>query len=403
MDYFLILYLVVVNIFGLIALSMSIKRRGVVLPLFNIILLFSYGLKPVLSCGGNYVVYDGCYGDNASLFLIAFPIIIFYASQFFLEKKNYLDLEGSKKESVSIFPLILIVFIAGYRWMGISSFVEFTEARLSLASGSGILSFFIDSAILFLISINRYYRKFLFAIVVGLFAFFASGQKIFLLIPVLLYYAEGFSRGGLDFGKAISAILVFVFVIVIAQSMRGSDDFKYNETLFLLSIPFDSFDNARYIFDNLMQKEDFFSFLFPINVHHFIESLLQIIPRGIWSEKPEVMGFWRIQRDYLPELYYGPDSMSVSTSLSVDFFFSFGGIMMIPVLFLITYFLNTLSINVMNFKRMASVSIMTFAIEFGRGGFRTVTNLILQVAVFYILFKAVSLLKSHRVEVGDFS
>lgn len=392
----LLAYVFVLTTFFISALYCSLKRKWSCLSLYNLLLFLTYSVKPFLSCDEKYVVYNGCYASNDVLALLAYPVLIFFSCQCFLfyAVRNS-DSRVSNNQSLvgpSFFVYAILSAMGLYRWYGIGSFEDFTAQRLAIAADSGIVSFFWDTFVLLLIASSSYKERYFNALMVGILSFLATGQKVFLFLPILLSIFEIYQANKLSAARLAAYSLLFFGLLICAQYIRGDGGgLDLDLALLLIAIPFDAFDNAVQILTQFASANSVTSFLIPLDYEYPVEIILQIIPKTIYSAKASVIGFWRIQSDYLPGLFTGTDSMSVAISFPVDYYLSLGAVLLVPVTLLFVYILSRLSINTVGFQRFLCISMLMFSIEFTRGGFRLASNLVIQLMLGFLVFKAISL------------
>ena len=376
-------YIILFNIVGFFAIIKSYRFKYFILLIFNLLIVFTYGLKPILSCSGYYVIYTGCI-DSPALIIIFFTLMPFFLAQFISISPAKISIKLAKSHMTfgnTFAPLAML-----------GALIIFTQAGSETSVGNGFKSLMISTFIT-LIIISVRYKNFYSVLLVGIFAFLASGTKQLLLFPLILYFSSRFNKDW-PLLNTFKLMILVLGSLITAQLFRsqGNFDLSNSDFLFLLAIPFDAFDNAVTIINDLYH-ENYTLLLVPGDILYFAESFLNYVPRAIWAEKPEVQGFWRIQRDYLPNLYSGTNGMSVSTSLPVDILLNFGLPLGSILLFITARFLKNVDLNSIHLGYMYPF-IVIFAVEFSRGGFRNFWFVILQLIATIILIKIISLVLS---------
>jgi hypothetical protein len=212
-----------------------------------------------------------------------------------------------------------------------------------------------------------------------------------MLLPFLLYFSNIF-KYKLRPLKVLFFSLIVGLLFIASQLYRGqaSIEIDYDKLLTYFFVPFDAYDNGIVILTNIYQ-DNLLDLLFPVDISYLIESYLNFVPKLIWDQKPEVMGFWRIQRDFLPDLYTDTSGMSVSTSLPVDIILSFGLILGSLVIFSFGSFLKKIDMGLINVG-YAYPFILLFSVDFSRGGFRSLGIFLLQIVIvglFVIFFNGI--------------
>lgn len=353
--------------------------------LFGTLLFVTYGIKPILSCQGYYVVYDGCRADGA------LPVILLLVSSFQFaalidlphHKLRLITLDRYKMELSNGWALTILAAIALYKWRGIDSFQAFTVNRLEAGSENALLGLLIGCAVAFVI-ISVKNSNLAGTVLLGLMGFAASGQKVMLLLPVALNVHQKLAAGAMV--KRLPAYAgLGAALIVVGQALRsaGLREFNVETLLLLLAIPFDAFDNAAEIM-NRLSVDGIGNILLPSDPKYFLETITSIVPRSIWTSKPVVSGFWRIQQDYLPLLYSGTDGMSVSISMPVDIIMSFGLVLGVIVVFSFAYLVRLIDQGDVEL-RFAVPLLILFSHEFSRGGFRSMSMSVLGALVMYAI------------------
>jgi hypothetical protein len=95
-------YLFILAAIGVVSIAHSIYRRLFTLLVFNLIIVVTYCFKPILSCMGYYVGYNGCENGNSFANVIIMLLIIpFFLGQFFTLSSKKMDVTVVR--SISIF------------------------------------------------------------------------------------------------------------------------------------------------------------------------------------------------------------------------------------------------------------------------------------------------------------
>ena len=376
-------YILLFNIIGFFAIIKAYRFKYFILLIFNLLIVFTYGLKPILSCSGYFVVYNGCI-DSPALIIIFFTLMPFFLAQFISISSAHISIKLAKPNMT--FDNILVPLVI------LGTLIIYNQAGSETLGGNGFKSL-MGSILITLVIISVRYKYFYSVFLVGIFAFLASGTKQLLLFPLILYFASRFNDDW-PLSNTFKLMILVLGSLITAQLFRsqGNFDLSNSDFLFLLAIPFDAFDNAVTII-NRFYYENYTLLFVPGDISYLAESFLNYVPRAVWPEKPEVQGFWRIQRDYLPNLYSGTNGMSVSTSLPVDILLNFGLPLGSMLLFIIARFLKNVDLNNIHLGYMYPF-IVIFAVEFSRGGFRNFWFVILQLIATIILIKIISLVLS---------
>ena len=391
----MVMYFLIFNLVGFYSITKAIKDRAFILLIFNLLIVSTYGLKLILSCNGYFVVYTACNPDSEMELLIIFLIILpFFLGQHFSITKQSLKVDlsfGRLTIEDQRIPIIYLFGLVLFAWSGSDSFQEMGRAGVEQATGNGVFNL-VTSSVTMLILTTARYRSFIYTVITAILALAATGTKQMLFLPIILYFGERFRdyHGKLHFTKVIFGC---VAALVTAQIVRSSSnsDINIDFLLFNLAIPFDALDNAVTVIKSAYEH-DLAKLLYPSDFKYFAESLMNFIPRSIWSEKPEVMGFWRIQRDYLPELYTSTSGMSVATSLPVDILLSFGLIFGSFILFVFARFISCVDRRQIDLG-IAYPLLLVFSVDFSRGGFRSVGMTILIYLTMVFLSKLIGFSK----------
>lgn len=388
------LYFLTFNFLGFYAIFKAFNEKLFSLLIFNILIVVTYGLKLVLSCNGHFIVYSSCEKNSGTELLIIFLILApFFAGQLISVSKQrfYIDLSINQLWIKNyIYPIIYLLILALFTWSGSENFQEMDRSRVAEAGGNGLLNLFIGSfTILLLISIR--YENLFYTIIIAMLTFIATGTKQMLFLPLILYFSERF-KSKIYKVPVFRIAILFIFILISAQIFRSSDnsEIDYNFILINLAIPFDALDNGVQILSRIY-KDNYWSLIIPYDFEYFIESFLNFVPRSIWVSKPEVMGFWRIQRDYLPDLYTSTSGMSVSTSLPVDILLSFGLVGGVIIMYLFGRFVKLVDVGKINIG-FAYPLLLAFSVDFSRGGFRNFGFVILQYVMLVIIIYLIKFL-----------
>lgn len=389
----MVIYFFIFNFIGIVAIAHALYFRYYALLVFNLLIVLTYCFKPILSCAGYFVGYNGCADGLVFESMVIFVVLLpFFLGQFISLGSHRLQLTIARPPVMVeglMLPVVLLVLLIGFNWIGSDSFHEFDQNRVAQAEGAGFRNLFLGS-ITVLVVISIRYKSFLYTILIAVLLFVATSTKQMMFFPFLLFFADKFK----DHYSKIAVLKVgflMALALVGAQIFRaqGNFDIDIGDILYAFAVPFDAYDNAITIIHTIYDKNIFDVFL-PNDFHYFIESFLNFVPRAIWFNKPEIQGFWRIQRDYLPDLFTGTLGMSVSTSLPVDILLSFGLVIGSIVLFLFSRFLKLVDLGAIRIGFIYPL-LLSFAVEFSRGGFRNVGMQFLQVAVIWVLLMIVRL------------
>jgi hypothetical protein len=279
-----------------------------------------------------------------------------------------------------ILPILLLLLLVVFSWIGSDSFQDFDKNRVAQAEGAGLKNLILGS-ITTLVVISIRYESFLYTLLIAALLFIATATKQMLFFPFLLFIAEKFK---LKYSKfdLLKIIILIPFILISAQLIRSDGNFDIDSFFYGFAVPFDAYDNAVTIISQIYTT-DLLKITYPNDLQYFIESFLNFIPRSIWSMKPEVQGFWRIQRDYLPDLFTDTLGMSVSTSLPVDILLSFGIFIGSAVLFLFARFLKLIDTGSIKIGFLYPL-LLSFSVEFSRGGFRNVVMILLSAFIIYV-------------------
>ncbi|QWC97180.1 hypothetical protein G6729_01685 [Polynucleobacter paneuropaeus] len=378
---------------SVIAIKQCVKKRYYLLFIYNLLIFYTYGVKPFFSCMGYFVVYNGCENnDYSSYFYI--PLFAFYFGQIFdlrLRRRVYILQNYPRIESVVFLSVIVGLYLI-WSWGGALTFQDFDGQRILSAKTSAFVNILATSLLLGLI-ISMSYKKLLISIYIGIFVFLATGTKQFFFLPILMFYSKKFN-GNINIFNLIKMAIFFIAALFIAQIFRSSGGvfIEVEKIPYIVSIPFDAYDNGLNILRNI-DKFTFMDFMLPFDSTYALESILSYFPRDFWLEKPEVMGFWRIQRDYLPLLYSGTSGMSASISMPIDIIFGYGLAIGSTLCIIISIVLKAIDNGSVKVGFLYPLILM-YSIEFSRAGFRSSFSIILQAVIIYFLYLIMRLFKS---------
>ena len=368
------------------AIARCLKKKLFILLIFNLLIVFTYGIKIILSCNDYFIIYNSCSDFHNQEFFIIFVIVSsFFAGQFIsLTNKSFkINLAPNiiyfNNYRYVITYLIILTFLT---WSQSGSFQEYDSNRVSQAASNGLINL-VAGSITMLVLISVRYQSIFYTAIIAALTFTATGTKQMLFLPVILYLFNSFKTSNREL-PIIKLGIFFIASIILAQILRSSSESEINIDYILLNlaIPFDALDNGVEVLGQIY-KDNLLRLIYPYDLYYLFESLLNFVPRSIWLDKPEVMGFWRIQRDYLPELYTSTSGMSVSTSLPVDIVLSFGILLGSIVIFLFANFIKEVDSGNINIG-FAYPLLLISSVDFSRGGFRNFGMTILQ--FFTILF-----------------
>lgn len=394
-------YLFLFNFIGIVSIGYALHYKRFILLIFNTLIVLTYSVKPILSCMGYFIVYDGCTGGTSVEDMVVFATILpFFLGQFITITPYRIHLKIASLQPMFnglMLPVILLVLLIAYNWSGSDTFLEYDKNRIAQAEGAGPFNLLLGSmTTLLLISIR--YKGFIDTSLIAVLIFAATATKQMMFLPFLLFFAGKF-RTGFSKSSLLWIVLIIPFLFLGAQIFRsqGNFDIDIDTMLFRLAAPFDAYDNAVTIIHEVYDKNIGY-LIIPYDFQNFVESFANFVPRSIWPDKPEIQGFWRIQRDFLPELFTSTLGMSVSTSLPVDILFNFGLILGSIVLFLFSRFLVLVDDGQINIGYIYPLILM-FSVDFSRGGFRNIGMVFIQIAILGIMLKIVKIFTSKQSKI----
>lgn len=379
----------VIAVLYLYAIHRAIKKRNIILILYNAVLSFTYCAKPILTSLGYYVGYSGIeylsWLGIAVFFMVNISFILGQLiAPIITMRLRFAQMRYVKARKLNILYILLLLILFAYFRMGFESAQVYNEARLEYAHANGAGQLIKDVFINF----NTYsiiYTNALLALIVAGIALLIAGTKQAAVAPLLLYvtYIFYIKKVPLKITKIIKLSLVSVILLVLMQTYRSHQGFNEGLTLSgilqTIAIPFDAFDNGMKILYSYEASDFPRGFLVPYSLGYVQDYILQLVPRAIWTEKPEVYGFWRVMEEYLPLLYSGPKGMSVSLSLPVDIFFGYGLFFGLPLIFLVGNVLS--SINEKDLDKIYFPFLICAVIGFSRSGLQIVPIVVLQIAL----------------------
>lgn len=303
--------------------------------LFSLIFLINYPLMMIANLNGVHVLNSNEFGVINQYYALSFAFIgwFFFNLPFYLSKKVKLENIGVKNATgiilnlkISHFLFIIILFILLIHGKNVIYLFN-PEALHSIrglrlqeqegTAGKALISTFLNiTVVFFIIKLLLKKKMFLFYIFVisyGYTIMALTTSKTAALTPILIaffmfhYFYKNFSL--------LSSIKYFftgLFLLIFLAGARAlnMDNLSLLFSLRQLANAFDGMENLVAItfrVNDFIFGDDFY--------WHYIEYLIIApIPRVIWPNKPELYGNLSIQQQYIPELFFGQNGMTVSPS-----------------------------------------------------------------------------------------
>jgi|SaaInl8_200m_RNA_FD_contig_81_737479_length_6981_multi_3_in_0_out_0_2 oligosaccharide repeat unit polymerase len=303
--------------------------------LFSLIFLINYPLMMIVNLNGIHVLNSNDFGVINQYFALCFAFMgwFFFNLPFYLSKKTKLGDIGIKNAAgiilnlkISHFLFIIIIFIFLIHGKNVIYLFN-PEALHSIrglrlqeqagTAGRALISIFLNITVIFfiikLLLKNKMLLFYIFVLSYGYIIMALTTSKTAALTPVLIsffmfhYFYKNFSL--------ISSIKYFftgAFLLIFLAGARALNMEKL-DLLFSLRQLANAFDGMENLVAVTSRVKDYI--LGDDFYWHYIEYLIIApIPRAIWPGKPELYGNLSIQQQYIPELFFGQNGMTVSPS-----------------------------------------------------------------------------------------
>jgi len=289
----------------------------------------------IVNLNGIYVLNSNEFGVINQYYALSFGFIgwFFFNLPFYLSKKVKLGDIGAKNAigiilnlKISHFLFIIILLILLIHGKNViylfnpEALYSIRDLRLQEqegTAGKALISTFLNITVVFFI-IKLLLKKnmflfYIFMISYGYAIVALTTSKAAALTPILIaffmfhYFYKNFSLF-----SSIKYFFIGLFLLIFLAGARAlnMDNLSLLFSLRQLANAFDGMENLVAITSRVKDYifgDDFY--------WHYIEYLIIApIPRVIWPNKPELYGNLSIQQQYIPELFFGQNGMTVSPS-----------------------------------------------------------------------------------------
>ena len=329
------IFIILLNLFHIFYTYIKTKDILHYTNLFSLIFLINYPLMMILNINGIHVLNSNNFGETNQYYALFFAFLgwFFFNLPFYFSKKIVLKNIGIKNLTGVIMNLkishfliliiFIILFIHGKNMIYLfnpEALHSIRELRLQEQGSTalkGLLNEFLNITVIFLIIKLLLKKKiflfYTFVICYGYMIMALTTSKTAALAPILIsffifhYYYKNFT---LLFSLKYFFIGIFLLIFLSGARTLDFDNLNLLSSLKQLANAFDGMENLVAITSRVKDYifgDDFY--------WHYIEYIvIAPIPRAIWAEKPELYGNLSIQEQYIPELFFGQNGMTVSPS-----------------------------------------------------------------------------------------
>lgn len=309
------------------------------------------------------------------LYIYIISVVILCIFSYFLGTReiNFVTLRFDKKIIYILLAILFFNLLLVFKNLDFENLLndKFEKNKLGVGVANGLmyLTFYISLFWVFVSTFSKR-NKIIFILSITLLASILTLTKSYLFFALIMIFLI------LEIKKRRSFILLFIicfslFAAPLINMLRSNTfDANYFETL--LSV-FDVSKNENEIITNISSIwRGHFGFLV-----YFQELFVSNIPRSIYNSKPEVYGFWLIQKDLISSQYFGVDNQSVSPGFIGESLSSFGLLDVFLKLLFFIFVIFKLEKNKNSLNHFVLYLILIFNCnEFVRGGLRMASAII---------------------------
>lgn len=344
---------------------------GIFLLFYTINYLFIPLVLPIYIPALN--ILNPIFESQSFIYIISVIILCFFS--YFLRSSEiiFFELKINKKIIFILLTILFVNLLLVFKNLDFENLLndKFEKNKLGVGIANGLmyLTFYISLFWVFVSTFSKRY-KIIYIIAITLLASILTLTKSYLFFALIMIFLL------LDIKKRRNFILLFIISFSLFASplinMLRSNTFDANYFETLLSV-FDVSKNENEIITSISSIwEGHFGFLV-----YFQELFISYIPRSIYDSKPEVYGFWLIQKDLITSQYFGVDNQSVSPGFVGESLASFGIIDVFLKLFFFIFIIFKLEKNKKSLNNLVLYLILIFNCnEFVRGGLRMASAII---------------------------